>query len=115
VEELMGYPGKLNQVFMNIISNACQAIPAYGEIIIKTYMQKSNIVISIADNGVGMTEDVKKRIFEPFFTTKKVGAGTGLGLSISYGIIKDHNGHITVESEPGKGTTFKIIIPTGKI
>jgi signal transduction histidine kinase len=115
VDELMGYPGKLNQVFMNVLSNACQAITGKGEIRIKTGMDNGNVVIRIADNGIGMTEEVQKRIFEPFFTTKKVGAGTGLGLSISYGIIKAHNGTIAVESAPGKGTAFTITIPVNKI
>ncbi|QHT70058.1 hypothetical protein GXP67_27140 [Rhodocytophaga rosea] len=111
LENLVGYPGKLNQVFMNIISNACQAIPEKGEIYIKTFMDKREVVIRITDTGIGMTEEVKKRIFEPFFTTKKVGAGTGLGLFIAYGIIKDHNGKVFVESTPGKGTTFTIRLP----
>ncbi len=111
VEELMGYPGKLNQVFMNVISNAYQAIEDKGEIFIKTCMENSHVVIRISDTGIGMTEGVQKRIFEPFFTTKQVGAGTGLGLSITYGIIKDHQGTISVESTPGKGSTFTICIP----
>jgi signal transduction histidine kinase len=115
VDELMGYPGKLNQVFMNVLSNACQAITGKGEIRITTGMDNGNVVIRIADNGIGMTEEVQKRIFEPFFTTKKVGAGTGLGLSISYGIIKAHNGTIAVESAPGIGTAFTITIPVNKI
>jgi signal transduction histidine kinase len=115
VDELMGYPGKLNQVFMNVLSNACQAITGKGEIRIKTGMDNGKVVIRIADNGIGMTGEVQNRIFEPFFTTKKVGAGTGLGLSISYGIIKAHNGTISVESAPGKGTTFTITIPVKKI
>jgi signal transduction histidine kinase/ligand-binding sensor domain-containing protein len=108
---LMGYPGKLNQVFMNIISNAYQAIPETGEIFIRTFCEKNNVVVVIADTGTGMPEHVRKRIFEPFFTTKNVGAGTGLGLSISYGIIKDHQGTITVDSKQGKGTTFTIRLP----
>lgn len=114
VDEILGFPGKLNQVFMNVINNAFQAIPGNGEIKIKTFMAAGNVVISIEDNGIGMTEEVKNRVFEPFFTTKKVGAGTGLGLSISYGIIKDHNGDIAVESKPGIGTTFIIALPANK-
>jgi signal transduction histidine kinase len=77
-------------------------------------MDKGDVVIQITDTGTGMTEEVKKRVFEPFFTTKKVGAGTGLGLFIAYGIIKDHNGTISVDSTFGKGTTFTIRLPVKK-
>ncbi|MCX8149790.1 sensor histidine kinase [Thermaurantimonas aggregans] len=111
------YPGKLNQVFMNIFSNAIDAINAkayeandFGKITIKTYHENEYFVVEISDNGIGMTEDVKKRIFEPFFTTKKVGEGTGLGMSIVYKIIEKHYGRIWVDSEYGKGTTFKLYI-----
>ena len=105
------YPGKLNQVFMNILTNAIQAIPGEGVIWITTWQQGNEVHISFKDNGKGMTAQVKDRIFEPFFTTKGVGAGTGLGLSISYGIIQKHNGKIDVESEPGKGAAFIITLP----
>lgn len=105
------YPGQLNQVFMNIISNAVQAIEGEGEIRIKTQQLNGSIVVRISDNGSGMSDDLKNRIFEPFFTTKDVGEGTGLGLSISYGIIEKHNGRIEVESELGKGTEFIIELP----
>jgi signal transduction histidine kinase len=105
------YPGKLNQVFMNILTNAIQAIPGEGSIWIKTWEKKNSVCISIRDTGTGMEKAVKERIFDPFFTTKEVGYGTGLGLSISYGIIQKHNGRIEVNSEPGKGTEFIIILP----
>lgn len=111
IPELFCYPGKLNQVFMNILSNAGQAIENQGHIFIKTYNDENNIYISIKDTGRGMTEETKKKIFDPFFTTKDVGKGTGLGLSISYGIVKDHNGEIKVNSEIGKGTEFLIALP----
>ncbi len=111
IPEIMCFPGKLNQVFMNIISNAAQAIHGNGKITIKTRFEKGNILISIKDNGIGMDEKTKNRVFEPFFTTKDVGDGTGLGLSISYGIIENHNGSIKVKSEPGKGSEFIIQIP----
>ncbi len=112
-------PGKLNQVFMNILTNAIQAIEGKGEIFIATRnISASNglhpvdkVSISIRDTGIGMEEGVRKRIFDPFFTTKDVGQGTGLGLSISYGIIEQHHGHIDVKSTPGEGTTFCIYIP----
>jgi PAS domain S-box-containing protein len=106
------YPGKLNQVFMNILNNAISAIGLEGEIQIKTYCDNDNVYISIRDNGPGMTEEVKNRIFEPFFTTKEVGQGTGLGLSIGYGIMKNHKGKITVKSKPGDGTEFIIQLPS---
>jgi signal transduction histidine kinase len=105
------YPGQLNQVFMNILTNAIQAIEGEGVIRISTAVEGSQVVIRIQDSGRGMSEEVKKRIFEPFFTTKEVGQGTGLGLSISYGIIEKHHGTIQVESKPGKGSEFTIRLP----
>jgi len=106
------YPGKLNQVFMNLLANAIQAIEAEGKIYITTQLyEEHHIRISIRDTGAGIPEEVKNRIFEPFFTTKEVGEGTGLGLSISHGIIEKHEGKISVESEEGKGTEFSIILP----
>lgn len=114
IEEINCFPGQLNQVFMNILNNAVQAIPEDkrdGEIQIYTENQQEHVMIRIKDNGAGMPEQVKKRIFEPFFTTKPVGIGTGLGMSISYGIIEKHNGNIYVTSEEGKGTEFTIQIP----
>ena len=92
IPEVDCFPGQINQVFMNIISNAVQAIPDEGVIFIKTYQQGNMVKISIRDNGTGMSDTVRKKIFDPFFTTKEIGKGTGLGLSISYGIIEKHNG-----------------------
>ena len=105
------FPGQINQVFMNILSNAIQSISADGKIFIKTWQDHDMVKISIRDTGVGMTDEVRKKIFDPFFTTKEVGKGTGLGLSISFGIIKKHNGEIEVFSKPGEGTEFSIRIP----
>ncbi|RJQ20818.1 MAG: PAS domain S-box protein [Nitrospiraceae bacterium] len=105
------YPQQLNQVFMNLLVNAAQAIEKQGEIRIKTWNGNGFINVSISDNGGGIPEDKLSRIFEPFYTTKPVGKGTGLGLSITYDIVKKHNGEITVESEKGKGTTFTVRIP----
>ena len=105
------YAGELNQVFMNILANAIQAIPDKGSILIGTAKVGSKAVISIADTGTGMPDDVIRKIFDPFFTTKDVGVGTGLGLSISYGIVEKHHGTLTVESEPDHGTVFTIAIP----
>ena len=111
------YPGKLNQVFLNLISNAIYAVKEKfgdehgGKIIIKTELVEENIIISITDNGTGMSEATKNKLFEPFFTTKPVGDGTGLGLSIVYNTIKKHKGVISATSELGVGTTFTISIP----
>lgn len=110
------YPGKINQVFMNLINNSIQAIKEKPQqdqesIIITTTDHPDNIAIDIADTGVGMSEEVRQRIFEPFFTTKNVGEGTGLGLSIVFGIIEDHHGTINVQSEPGAGTAITITLP----
>lgn len=113
------YAGKLNQVFLNILSNAIYAIDKkFGESIgghlaIETgiFETDSSIFIKITDNGIGIPEHVKDKIFEPFFTTKDVGEGTGLGMSIAYKTVEKHNGRILVESEVGVGTTFNIIIP----
>lgn len=109
--KLSCYAGQLNQVFMNILDNAGQAISEKGDIYIKTRFENDNIVIIFEDNGSGIDQEIMSRIFDPFFTTKPVGGGTGLGLSISYKIIKTHNGTISVESTKGKGTIFTIKIP----
>ncbi|HTH83394.1 MAG TPA: 7TM diverse intracellular signaling domain-containing protein [Mucilaginibacter sp.] len=111
------YAGKLNQVFLNIISNAIYAVNKRfgdepgGEIKIATTCDDKNAVITITDNGTGMNDQTMKKIFEPFFTTKDVGEGTGLGMSIAYNTIKKHNGQIAVNSELGKGTEFILKIP----
>ena len=107
------YPGQLNQVFMNLLVNSSHAIEKQGEITVRTGVEEGNIVVSISDTGCGIPEAILQKIFEPFFTTKEVGKGTGLGLSISYDIVKKHGGEITVESAPGEGTTFRIILPIG--
>jgi signal transduction histidine kinase len=105
------YPGKMNQVFMNILNNAAQAIDSEGKITITTWLESEKVFISIKDDGHGFDENVKSRIFEPFYTTKDVGQGTGLGLSISYGIIENHNGKIEINSTPGDGAEFIICLP----
>lgn len=104
-------PGQLNQVFMNILINAVQAIPETGEIRVRTWAERGSIFVAISDSGTGMPPEMVNRIFEPFFTTKEVGKGTGLGLSIAYDIVKKHGGDISVTSEAGQGTTFTIAIP----
>jgi two-component system NtrC family sensor kinase len=105
-------PSELNQVFMNLLVNAAHAITAErGTIIIRTGTEGDQVWIEVADNGSGIPKEILGRIFDPFFTTKPVGKGTGLGLSLSYGIVKKHNGHIDVKSEPGEGTRFRITLP----
>ncbi len=107
-------PGKLNQVFMNILTNSILAIEDKGEITIETSSKEGRVKISFKDNGKGMPPEVRDHIFEPFFTTRRVGEGTGLGLSISYSIIEEHAGTIEVASQPGKGTEFVITLPLSK-
>ncbi|MGF1528435.1 MAG: ATP-binding protein [Candidatus Competibacterales bacterium] len=104
-------PSQLNQVFLNIITNGAQAIADRGSITITTWLANDCAHIAIKDTGSGMPSEVVERIFEPFFTTKDVGEGTGLGLSISYKIVQQHQGEIQVDSVPGLGTTFTVIIP----
>lgn len=111
---IRGSAQQLNQVFMNILINAGQAIEKSGEIRIRTWHEKDAVLVSIADTGCGIAQKDLQRIFEPFFTTKEAGKGTGLGMSITYDIIKKHHGNISVESEVGKGTTFTIRLPQAK-
>lgn len=105
------YPQQLNQVFINILVNAAQAMEQQGTIAISTRQQQNFIVIAMRDNGPGIPEEVRAHIFEPFFTTKQEGIGTGLGLSICHDIIERHNGLIEVESSPGTGTCFSLFLP----
>ncbi|MBN2412445.1 sensor histidine kinase [candidate division KSB1 bacterium] len=105
------YPNELNQVFVNLVANAAQAIEGQGEIRIVTSADDKYVVIKVIDNGPGIKPEHINRVFDPGFTTKGVGVGTGLGLSISYTIIKKHNGEVTVKSQVGKGTTFEIKLP----
>lgn len=117
IPEIECYPGKINQVFMNMLTNAIEAITSNhiedknGILEIMTKQDNDFVIVTIKDNGIGMTEEVKNKIFDPFYTTKDVGKGTGLGLSITHEIIKKHNGEIKVTSEVGKGTTFEIKLP----
>lgn len=105
------HPGRLNQVFMNLLLNACQAISSEGTIWIRTARRGDEVEVSIQDDGEGIEPSKRDKIFEPFFTTKPVGKGTGLGLSVSYAIIQQHRGSIDVSSEVGTGTKFTIRLP----
>jgi signal transduction histidine kinase len=105
------YAGQLNQVWMNLLVNAAQAVSGEGRVQIRTRLEGGTVLVAISDTGCGITPEHQNKIFDPFFTTKPVGEGTGLGLSIIYGIIERHGGSIKVESELGEGTTFTVSIP----
>src|SRR5438132_1562221 len=107
-------PGQMNQVFMNLLANACDAIPERGNLWLTTRAEGDRVRVTIRDDGVGMAPEVVGRIFDPFFTTKDVGGGTGLGLAISQGVLAAHGGRIEVESAPGRGATFRIILPVAQ-
>jgi len=112
--EIGCYAGQLNQVFMNLLINAVQAIPGDGDVWISTRVEGDEAILSIRDNGRGIPPEHLNRIFDPFFTTKDPEEGTGLGLSISRDIIDRHGGTLEVESEVGKGTTFTVRLPIGE-
>jgi signal transduction histidine kinase/ActR/RegA family two-component response regulator len=105
-----GDPVELREVLVNMIYNAIDAMPSGGEVRVSAHENRDRVVIHITDTGTGMTPEVKQRLFDPFFTTKGK-AGTGMGLAVSFGIIRRHEGSIEVDSEPGRGTTFKISLP----
>jgi len=113
---ILGDKTELQQVVLNMITNALDAMSNHGSYIIKTDSSEDNskAIMEFIDDGAGIAEENLNKIFDPFFTTKKEGEGTGLGLSVSYGIIKNHNGEIRVESKPGKRTKFSIYLPSVK-
>jgi len=104
-------PGQLNQVFLNLLSNAIQSLDGKGQISILTRTADQSFFLEITDTGTGIPQDIQKKIFDPFFTTKDVNKGSGLGLSISYTIIQSHGGKLSVQSEPDVGSTFTVCIP----
>lgn len=103
--------GQMSQVFLNLLKNAAESIDRRGAVTLRTQQKRGFVVIEIADTGRGMTEEVRQKLFEPFFTTKPVGKGLGLGLSISAMIAQNHNGRITVRSQPGRGSIFRVELP----
>lgn len=111
IQPVTCFAGELNQVFMNLISNAVDAIDGPGRITLSTSQQNGACTIAVRDSGKGIPQEIRNRIFEPFFTTKAVGQGTGLGLSISYGIVQAHSGSMEFTSDPGQGTEFVLRIP----
>jgi len=114
--EAYGNAGKLQQVFTNLILNARDAIPDGGQIIVSTGTAEDGLLVAeISDTGIGIAPENVAKIYDPFYTTKGVGRGTGLGLAVSYGIIQEHAGRISVDSTPGKGTTFRITLPTARV
>jgi two-component system NtrC family sensor kinase len=105
---------KMKQVFFNLLLNSAHAIDEDGYILLTSRYDKINqlVTLTVDDNGCGVPPEAADKIFDPFFSTKDPGQGTGLGLSVSYGIIEDHNGEISMESVPGKGSRFTITLPT---
>ena len=111
IPEVRCFPGQLNQVFLNLLMNACDVLDGGGTITIRTRPTPEGVRLRFEDTGPGITPEVASRIFDPFFTTKEVGKGTGLGLSLSHGIIERHGGRIQVVSRPGEGAVFEIDLP----
>ena len=114
--QIYGDANRLEQVFLNLLTNACQAMKKGGTLGVRTFLNESqsSVCVEVSDSGCGIPREEVMKIFDPFFTTKRPGEGTGLGLSISYRIIKDHKGRIGVKSSPGRGTTFTVFLPMVK-
>lgn len=105
------YPGQINQVFMNLLQNSLDALAGQGTLTLKAWQDGNDVFLSFGDNGSGIPENILPKIFDPFFSTKEIGQGVGLGLFVCYGIIKAHQGHISVSSLPGNGTTVTLTLP----
>ncbi|MEK7307483.1 MAG: ATP-binding protein, partial [Nitrospirota bacterium] len=114
--DILGNKTELQQVLINLLTNARDAMPNGGQITIKTLLSadKENVIMEFIDTGTGIEKENLSRILDPFFTTKGIAEGTGLGLTVSYGIIKNHEGHISITSKPGKGAKFIISLPAIK-
>jgi two-component system, NtrC family, sensor kinase len=111
---MLGSPTRLQQVFLNLLMNARDAMPGGGMVEVRTYTQNGSVEVEITDTGIGIRPENLHRIFDPFFTTKASGRGTGLGLSVSYGIVKEHGGKVEVRSTPEKGTSFRLEFPVAR-
>ena len=109
--QVWGNSGKLQQVFMNLVVNARDAMPRGGELTMVTERENGVVRVEVCDTGVGIEPNHLTKIFDPFFTTKAKSRGTGLGLAVSYGIIREHSGTVAVESQPGRGSTFRLEFP----
>ncbi len=112
--KVFGNAGKLQQVFTNLIINARDAMFGGGEILLTTFLENEEVVITVSDTGTGIEAENLSKIFDPFFTTKDIGSGTGLGLAVSYGIVQEHAGTIEVSSEVGRGTMFRLVFPVAR-
>lgn len=115
IPQIPCYPALLNEAFMNLLNNACQAIPDTGQVVIESRQEGRQVVISIQDTGAGIPPEHLANIFDPGFTTKGVRVGIGMGLAIAYSVIKEHQGDIQVASQPGQGATFTIRLPIGQL
>jgi signal transduction histidine kinase len=108
---VLGNASQLQQVLLNLLNNARDAMPGGGRVRICTQLEAGQVLVEVQDTGTGIAPDVLDKIFDPFFTTKEVGKGTGLGLSVSYGIVTAHGGSISVRSAPGQGAAFRLTLP----
>jgi len=106
-----GDANQIQQVMLNLLLNACEAMPGGGNLLVRSTADAGNVLVAITDTGCGIKKEHLDQIFEPFFSTKPIGKGTGLGLSVSYGIVRQHGGDLDVESEEGKGSTFTVTLP----
>jgi two-component system NtrC family sensor kinase len=111
---VLGSTTRLQQVFLNLLMNARDAMPSGGMLEVRTTAHNGSVEVELTDNGGGISPEHLHKIFDPFFTTKPTGRGTGLGLSVSYGIIKEHAGKVDVKSTPGKGTSFRLEFPVAR-
>jgi signal transduction histidine kinase len=111
IPEIECMPSQINQVFLNLLVNAAQAIEGQGTVTVRTGQAGEAVWVEVQDTGAGINPEHLGRIFDPFFTTKPIGQGTGLGLSLSYGIVQKHGGQITVTSEVGVGSVFRVTLP----
>jgi len=109
---LHGHKGKLQQVLLNLLRNAADAVDGGGRFQVTTALRDGHVLLEVMDDGVGIREEDLPRVFDPFFTTKGRGKGTGLGLAISYGIVREHQGDMQVESAHGEWTRFRVELPT---